>query len=140
MKNILGKTENLKLFNKAGKRVYQFCKNSRGYSCERTNDSNGNTLTYKNSDGFSYEYTYDLNGEVLTYKDSRGFSHECTYDSNGNVLTYKDSNGYSYEVTRDSNGNELTFKDSNGVKRGFDIPEYTMEELVEKIGNFKIKK
>ena len=77
MKNILGKTESLELFNKEGKRVYDF------------------------------------------YKRSDGYSAECTYDSNGN---------------------ELTFKDSNGVMRGFDIPEYTMEELVEKLGNFKIKK
>jgi hypothetical protein len=77
MKNILGKTENLELFNKDGKRVYLF---------------------YKYLYGFSFEYTYD------------------------------------------SNGKELTYKDSNGVVRGFEIPEYTMEELVEKLGNFKIKK
>lgn len=77
MKNILGTTENLELFNKEGKLVYEFC------------------------------------------KDSDGFSYECTYDSNGNKLTYKNS---------------------NGVTRGFDIPEYTMEQLVEKLGNFKIKK
>jgi ABC-type proline/glycine betaine transport system substrate-binding protein len=32
------------------------------------------------------------------------------------------------------------FKNSNGYSRGFDIPEYTMEELVKKIENFKIKK
>ena len=98
MKNILGKTENLGLFNKEGKRVYQF------------------------------------------YKYSTGYSSEYTYDSNGKELTYKNSNGDSSEYTRDSNGKELTYKDSNGVKRGFDIPEYTMEELVEKLGNFKIKK
>ena len=53
---------------------------------------------------------------------------------------YKNSNGYSCERIYDSSGNELTFKDSDGVTRGFDIPEYTMEELVEKLGNFKIKK
>lgn len=98
MKNILGKTEDLELFNKEGKKVYDF---------------------YKNSHGYSFEYTYD---------------------SNGKELTYKDSNGFSYEYTRDSSGNELTFKGSNGVTRGFDIPEYTMEQLVEKLGNFKIKK
>jgi YD repeat-containing protein len=98
MKNILGTTDNLELFNKEGKRVYKF---------------------YKGSDRYSYEYTYN---------------------SNGNVLTYKDSNGYSHEYTRDSNGNILTYKDSNGITRGFNIPEYTMEELVEKLGNFKIKK
>jgi YD repeat-containing protein len=119
MKNILGTTENLELFNKYGRRVYNF---------------------YKGSDGFSCEYTYDSEGNELTYKESNGFSAECTYDSNGNQLTYKNSNGYSYEYTYDSNGNELTYKNSNGVTRGFDIPEFTMEELVEKLGNFKIKK
>ena len=74
------------------------------------------------------------------FKNSKGYRYEYTYDSNGNVLTYKDSDGYWYEYTRDSQGNELTFKNSNGVTRGFDIPEYTMEELVNKLGNFKIKK
>jgi uncharacterized protein RhaS with RHS repeats len=98
MKNILGTTENLTLFDKDGRLLYNF---------------------YKGSDGYSYERT-------------------C--DSNGNVLTFKDSNGYSSERTYDSNGKELTYKDSNGVSRGFNIPEYTMEELVERLGNFKIKK
>jgi len=76
--------------------------------------------------------------EYFKYLD--GHSEECTYHSKGNVLTYKNSSGYSYEYTRDSNGNIITYKDSNGVSRGFDIPEYTMEELVKKLGNFKIKK
>jgi YD repeat-containing protein len=98
MKNILGTTEDLELFNKEGVIVYKF------------------------------------------YKTSEGHWYEQTYDSKGSPLTYKDSNGYSHEYTRDSNGNELTYKDSDGVTRGFDIPEYTMEQLVEKLGNFKIKK
>ncbi len=98
MKNILGTTENLELYNKEGEKVYEF-----------ENECNGNW-------------------------------YERTYDSNGNKLTYKDSDGNWYEYTRDSNGNGLTYKDSNGVTRGFDIPEYTMEQLVEKLGNFKIKK
>jgi len=98
MKNILGTTDNLELYNKEGKMVYKF------------------------------------------YKDSDGYWYERTYDSNGEELTYKDSNGNWWEYTRDSNGNELTYKNSDGVTRGFDIPEYTMEQLVEKLGNFKIKK
>jgi YD repeat-containing protein len=98
MKNILGTTENLELFNKDGRLLYNFGKGL-------------------------YAYSY-----------------ETTYDLQGNPLTFKNSNGVSSEYTRDSNGNELTYKNSYGVKRGFDIPEYTMEELVEKIGNFKIKK
>ena len=76
----------------------------------------------------------------LYYKDSAGCWRECTYDDNGNALTYKNSDGYWHEYTYDEKGNELTFKDSRGVTRGFEIPEYTMEELVNKIGNFKIKK
>jgi len=42
---------------------------------------------------------------------------------------YKYLDGYSLEFTRDSNGNIITYKDSDGVSRGFDIPEYTMEEV-----------
>ena len=119
MKNILGTTENLELFNKDGRLLYNF---------------------YKGSDAYSYERTYDSNGNVLTFKDSTGYSSEYTYDSDGRELTYKNSTGFSSERTYNSNGKELTYKDSYGVSRGFDIPEFTMEELVEKIGNFKIKK
>ena len=74
------------------------------------------------------------------FKHLDGYSEEFTYDSNNNVLTYKDSNGNGCEYTYDSYGNELTYKDLNGVRRGFDIPEYTMEELIAKIGKFKIIK
>ena len=119
MKNIQGTEENLGLFNQEGIKVYEYYKNSSGFRYECTRDSNGNELTYKDSDGFSYEYTYN---------------------SNNNILTYKNSNGNGCEYTYDSEGNELTYKDSTGVRRGFDIPEYTMEELIEKLGNFKIKK
>ena len=119
MKNILGKTENLTLYNKEGKRVYEFTTRSNGYSIEYTRDSKGNELTYKSPNGFS---------------------SERTYDSKGNELTYKNSNGYSCEYAYDENGNELTFKNSAGESIGFDIPEFTMEELVSKLGNFKLKK
>jgi hypothetical protein len=69
-----------------------------------------------------------------------GYCYERIYDSNGNVSSFKNSLGYSEEYTYDSYGYELTYKNSNGERRGFDIPEYTMEELVSKLGNFKIKK
>ena len=85
---------------------------------------------------------YNKDGN-LVYRfttNSNGYSWEYTYDSNGNELTFKNSDGYSCERTYDKNGNELTFKDSNGTSRGFDIPEFTMKQLVEKIGNFKLIK
>ena len=63
-----------------------------------------------------------------------------TKGSTALVRTFKNLYGYSEEYTYDSNDKELTYKNSNGVRRGFDIPEYTMEELVSKLGNFKIKK
>ena len=80
----------------------------------------------------------DKNG-VLRYE-YIGFA-QYTYDSNGKQLTSEYSNGFWRKYTYDSSGNELTFEDSNGEKRGFDIPEYTMEELTKELGhNFKIKK
>ena len=86
---------------------------------------------------------FDSKGNVV-YEfraDSNGYWWKYTYDSNGNKLTYENSYGNWYKHTYDSDGNELTYEDSDGIKRGFDIPEFTMEELVEKLGhNFKIKK
>tara|TARA_R110000796_G_scaffold140447_1_gene256644 strand:- start:1038 stop:1355 length:318 start_codon:yes stop_codon:yes gene_type:complete len=83
-----------------------------------------------------YQYFWYSDGD---FEDSE----EYVYDSTGRVLTEKTSCGYWSEYTRDSEGNELTFKDSRGVSRGFDIPEYTIEEVIAKaikaLGNFKIK-
>ena len=93
-----------------------------------------------------YLNLYNKDGNLIYeyYKYSDGYKHECacecTYDLNGKALKFKNSYGYSSEYTRDLKGNELTYENSNGTRRGFDIPEYTMEDLVEKIGNFKIKK
>ena len=49
MKNKLGKEENLELYNKEGKLVYEYYVYSNGISVEKTYDSKGNILTYKNS-------------------------------------------------------------------------------------------
>ena len=128
MKNILGTQEDLTLYNKAGIMIYEFC---------------------KRPDGWLFEYTYSDDGYVLTGKNSNGYSWERTYDENGNELTFKDSDGFWYESTYDESGNELTFKNSNGaiIKRICRIShqrkvaqEFTMEQLVEKIGNFKLIK
>ena len=129
MKNILGKSENLILYNKEGNRLYEF---------------------YFTPNRGSVEYTYNQNGNQLTFKDSNEYSWEKTFNVNGRELTFKDSDGLSWESTYDDNEKELTYKHSCGISRGFDIPvscnhvgvipEYTMEQLVEKLGNFKIKK
>jgi len=120
MKNLLGKEKNLKLYNDKGGLVYKF---------------------YESYNGRWIERTYDNNGNELTYKDSNGYWFESTYDDQGIQLTYEDSDGNWWEYTYDDQGNELTFKDSEGKLRGFDIPEYTMEELTKIVGEeFKIKK
>ena len=119
MKNALGKKESLNLYNDKGGLVYGFYESYNGRWIERTFDDNGKELTFKNSNGDWYEYTRD---------------------DQGNPLTYRNCHCYWYKKTYDDKGKELTFKDSEGKLRGFDIPEYTMEELVAKLGNFKIKK
>jgi hypothetical protein len=53
MKNLLGTTDNLQLFDKENRLVYEFIKSSNGFSYERTYDSNGNQLTYKDSNGLT---------------------------------------------------------------------------------------
>lgn len=141
MKNIFGKKENLKLYNDKGDLVYKFYTYSDGDWLEFTYDDKGNELTCKNSNGFWYESTYDDKGNELTFKNSNGYWWELTYDDNGNELTFKNSNGYWCEYTYDDQGNELTYKSSTGMSRGFNIPEYTMEELTKIVGEeFKIKK
>ena len=141
MKNALGKSDNLKLYNDKGILVYQFYKGSNGFWYESTYDNKGNILTFKRSDDYWYKRTYDDQGNELTFKDSKNYWFEKTYDNKGNILTCKNSNGDWYEYTYDDNCNRLTFKHSDGKSRDFDIPEYTMEELTKIVGEeFKIKK
>ena len=132
--------KDLKLYNKEGVKVYSHYTYPNGYWYKYTYDEKGNELTYKNSNGSWSERTYDEKGNELTFKDSKGSWHEYTRDKKGNGLTFKHSDGSWYECTYDEKGNRLTFKNSYGVKRGFDIPKYTMEDLVEKLGNFKLIK
>lgn len=67
---------------------------------------------------------------IYKFTSKLDYSYQYTYDANGNQLTYINSDGYSCKYTRDEN--------SDGKRRGFNIPEYTMQQLVEKLGNFKI--
>lgn len=109
MKNIFGTTEKLKLRDKNGVLRYEY---------------NGDT-----------QYTYDSMGNELKYEDYTGYWYKCTYDLMGNELTVENSKGHWNKSTYDSNGNELTFEDSYGIKRGFDIKQYTIQELEKKLGH-----
>ena len=138
--NIQGEDKDLELYDKEGVKVYEYYTYLSGSWDECTFDEKGKILTYKNSKGYWNERTYNENGNELTYKDSKGYWYERTFDEKGYELTYKNSDSYWYERTYDEKGNVLTFKDSDGINTGFDIPEYTMENLVEKLGNFKLIK
>ena len=162
MKNILGNQENLEFYNKEGVKVYEFytysdsrnsyeythdkngriltSKDSTGYWSKCTRGEKGRTLTYENSDGCWYKYTRDEQGNELTYESSTGYWSIYTYDKNGRTLTGKTSDGYWNKYTRDEKGNELTYENSYGKKRGFNVPEFTMEELIKKLGDFKLIK
>ena len=83
MKNILGKEEELKLYNEEGKLVYRYYFDQDGNSYEYTRDSMGNTLTAKNSKGVSQEWTYDSKGKEVSFKNSNGKFWYKTYNSNG---------------------------------------------------------
>ena len=65
-------------------------------------------------------------------------------DDAGNGIYHEDSTGYWLKREYDVTGNMVYYEDSLGRivdERPKPVPEYTMEELVDKLGhNFKIKK
>jgi hypothetical protein len=73
----------------------------------------------------------DKNGNEIYYQYSDGSWSKYTYDDNGNELTCKTSTGY-YRIK----GEYVTKEEFEAF---VNTPEYTMEELVSKIGNFKLK-
>lgn len=86
----------------------------------------------------------DPNNNQIYYEDSNGYWVKSEYDSNNNRIYFKNSDGYWGKSEYDSNNNEVYFEDSDGEiidKRPKQTPEFTMEELIEKLGyDFKIKK
>jgi hypothetical protein len=76
----------------------------------------------------------DKKGNEIYQQWEDGGWYKRTFDENGNPLTYKDSNGF-YQIK----GKKVTKEEYEAFVNG--TPEYTMEELVAKLGhNFKIKK
>lgn len=82
----------------------------------------------------------DSKGKEIYHENSKGFWWKNTYDSEGNIIHYENANGHWAKKEYDSNGNEIYYENSVGIiKDNRNIPEYTMEELIEKIGIFKFK-
>ena len=61
-------------------------------------------------------------------------------DSKGNEIYDETSDGYWMKKEYDSQNNEVYYETSDGyIEDNRNIPEFTMEELIEKIGHFKLK-
>ena len=85
----------------------------------------------------------DKNNNEIYSESSNGYWWKQEYDSNNNRIYSECSNGYWAKKEWDSTG-LIYFEDSNGEiidNRPKTTPEYTMEELIAKVGyEFKIKK
>jgi hypothetical protein len=89
----------------------------------RIKDKNNNRIYFEDSDGYWSKREYDSNNNQIYFENSKGFWWKREYDKNNNEIYYEDSDGYIVD------------------NRPKPTPEYTMEELVEKLGyEFKIKK
>jgi hypothetical protein len=86
----------------------------------------------------------DDSGKEIYWEDSNGFWYKCEYDSIGKEIYCENSEGVWCKREYDFRGNQIYCERNTGVI--FDIrpkavPEYTMEELVTRLGHdFKIKK
>ena len=86
----------------------------------------------------------DKNNNEIYYENSGGFWWKQEYDSNNNRINSECSNRNWVKREYDSNNNEIYYEDSDGKiidNRPKSTPEFTMEELIAKVGfEFKIKK
>jgi hypothetical protein len=110
----------------------------------RIKDKNNNQIYFEDSEGYWWKREFDKNNNEIYFEDSDGYWVKREYDSNNNKIYYENPDGFWEKREFDKNNNEIYYEDSNGYiidKRPKSTPEYTMEELVAKLGyNFKIKK
>ena len=108
------------------------------------NDKNGNETYYETSSGFWIKREYDVNGNEIYYEASRGYWCKTKYNEKGNEIYYETSTGFWYKKEYDENGDVIYYETSKGKiedNRIKPIPEYTMEQLIEKLGeDFKLVK
>ena len=107
-------------------------------------DKNNNEIYFETLRGYWYKQEFDSNNNRIYYENSDGHWGRYKYDSNNNEIYYENSNGHWIKQEYDSNNNEIYYENSDGIiddNRPKLTPEYTMEELVKKLGfEFKIKK
>ena len=106
-------------------------------------DKNNNKIYIEYSNGYCIKREYDSKNNIIYYEDSNGYWSKREFDKNNNEIYWEDLNGYWAKKEWDSTG-LIYFEDSNGEiidNRPKTTPEYTMEELIAKVGyEFKIKK
>ena len=107
-------------------------------------DKNNNQIYYEDSKGYWWKREFDKNNNEIYWEDSYSFWVKREFDKNNNKIYYENPDGFWEKREFDKNNNEIYYEDSNGYiidKRPKSTPEYTMEELVAKLGfEFKIKK
>ena len=86
----------------------------------------------------------DKNNNEIYWEESNGNWWKHEFDKNNNQIHYENSCGVWDKQEYDENNNQIYYEDSKGVivdNRPKSTPEYTMEELIAKVGfEFKIKK
>jgi hypothetical protein len=108
-------------------------------------DDKGNEIYREYSIGFWLRSEYDSLGNQIYGEDSNGSWWKQEYNSKGNQIYGEDSNGYWFKREYDNRGEKIYYENStHGVvmdNRPKSVPEYTMEEVIAKLGHeFKIKK
>jgi hypothetical protein len=107
-------------------------------------DKNNNEIYFEDSDGFWVKQEYDKNNNRIYFEDSYGYWIKREFDKNNNEIYFENSNGYWEKQEFDKNNNKIYYETSDGYivdNRSKSTPEFTMEELVSKLGfEFKIKK
>jgi hypothetical protein len=92
---------------------------------------------------FPFVIKDDLGKEIYS-EDNTRYWVKREYDDKAQEIYFENSDGYWWKKEFDDKGNVIYYEDSNGRivdSRLKLVPEYTMEELVDKLGhNFKIKK
>jgi hypothetical protein len=107
-------------------------------------DSKNNEIYYEGSDGYWWKQEFDGNNNEIYCEDSSGYWWKQEFDKNNNLIYYENSCGVWEKLEFDKNNNKIYYENSDGEiidNRPKPTPEFTMKELVAKLGyNFKIKK
>ena len=110
----------------------------------RIKDKNNNQIYYEDSKGYWWKREFDKNNNEIYYETSNGYWEKREFDTNNNKIYYETSDGGWWKREFDKNNNRIYFENSNGTirdNRPNSTPEFTMEELIAKLGfDFKIKK